>query len=415
MKSTVATSGDGGGWAYESNDRSKHKAGGYTPGYGEMDGGEGVSEPYFKVPVPSAPPEGAGADYAGDEHHLSMADWNTLCETGTVTTASGITITIPHGDGKYDPSGGWTVEASVTLDPPALDEGTHSIATGSLVEEHNIDQSTENRGEDCKNNNTAIRPGETVEFEVNNTESIKVVADFLYEAGEQFTGGEQQNGVIHVTPSSGDDSFYGDLTVSIPSGYGQLYHDGQLLEPGNSYPVTLTDRGGNDVSGKLVVTDNGESLSVIFEPDDAEASYAGLELEITLSFDDHSDTDIDISVNGNLVNDKPGQQTEGVTGEGGVLADAVAQMPENIRADVPEHEALVPGGDKGVEMTITARFGDTDDGSESHFFLLEAKPGGNECRLRLARRSCRKNTGTTICPAATNPPAVRAFHRWPFW
>ena len=355
---------------------SKHEA-----EYYDLDG-NGESEPYFKVPVPTAPPEGALDDYPGDAHHLSMEDWNTLCDTGTVTTFDGITITIPSdGKGGFDPSGEWKVEAEVTLDPPPLGEGSHSLGTGSLVEEHNINQSTENRGEDYKGNNVAMRPGDEIIFDVNNTEGIRVEGEFLYEAGEQFKNGEQQNGVIHVAPSSKDDSFYGDLSVSIPSGHGDLYHEGNLLEPGGgtnpdgSYPASVTDKDGNEVSGKLTVTDEGGKLTVTFTPDDPDASYGGLDLEIGLKPNDNSDTDIKISVDGNLVNDKSGQQTPGVGGSGEVVVDAVAQTPEELEADVAEHDKLEPGSDKGVTVTLTANFGDTGDESESHFFLLEAKPG----------------------------------------
>ncbi|MDL2210329.1 hypothetical protein LJC26_05955 [Desulfovibrio sp. OttesenSCG-928-O18] len=352
----------------------------YEVGYYDLDG-DGTKEPYFKVPVPSAPPVGAGDDYAGDDQHLSMDDWNTLLETGTVTTDNGVTITIPKVDGKYDPSGDWDVTVKVELDPPSLGEGTHTIGTGSLAEEHDITHSTENWNDAYKNNNVAMRPGDPVEFEVNNTEGISVETGFLYEAGENYAKGEEQNGAIHIEPSSKDDSFYGDLTVSIPSGHGELYYDGEQLTQGGgsntdgSYPVTLADKDGNDVPGKLVVTDDGENLTVTFVPNDPKAPYAGLDLEAGLAADNHSDTDIDVSVKGNLVNDKSGQHTAGVPGGGEVLVDAVAQAPEKIDADVADYEALVPGASTGATVTVTAQFDDLEDGSESHFFLLEAKAG----------------------------------------
>ena len=378
---TTFTDNDGSERHYILVQQKPHWNGQYDTEYYDLDG-DGNSEPYFKVPVPTAPPEGAPDDYPGDAHHLSMEDWNTLCETGTVTTSDGITITIPSdGKGGFDPSGEWKVEAEVTLDPPPLGEGTHSLGTGSLVEEHNIDHSTENRGDDYKDNNVAMRPGDEVSFDVNNTEGIRVDGEFVYEAGEQHKGGEQQNGVIHVGPSSKDDSFYGDLSVSIPSGHGDLHHNGTELKPGGgenpdgSYPATLVDKDGNEVTGKLTVTDEDGKLTVTFTPDDPNAPYSGIDLEVTLKPGDHSDTDIKISVDGNLVNDKSGQQTPGVGGSGEVVVDSVAQTPEDLDADVAEHESLKPGSETGVLVTITATFGDTEDGSESHFFLLEAKPG----------------------------------------
>ena len=380
---TTFTDNDGSERHYILVQQKPHWNGKYETEYYDLDGkGGSEGDVYFKIPVPTAPPAGAPDDYPGDAHHLSMADWNTLCKTGTVTTSDGITITIPpDGKGGFNPSGEWTVEAEVTLDPPPLGEGSHSLGTGSLVEEHNVNQSTENRGEDYKDNNIAMRPGDEVSFDVNNTEGIRVEGEFLYEAGEQLKNGEQQNGIIHVTPSSKDDSFYGDLSVSIPSGHGDLYYNGTLLEPNGGpnadgcYPGFVLDKDGNEIPGKLTVTDEGGKLTVTFTPDNPNAPYSGIDLEVGLKPNDNSDTDIKISVDGNLVNDKSGQQTPGVGGSGEVVVDAVAQTPEDLDADVAEHDKLEPGSDEGVTVTLRASFGDTEDTSEAHFFLLEAKPG----------------------------------------
>ena len=363
-------------------EQKPHWEGDYDVEYYDLDG-DGVKEPYFKVPVPSAPPEGSGDDYAGDAHHLSAVDWATLCETGTVTTQDGVTITIPKGaDGKPDPSGEWRVEAEVELDPPALAEGGYEIGTGSLVEEHDVNHSTENRGDEYKDNNIAMRPGETIGVEVNNTEGIKVEGEFLYEAGEQYRDkdgnipeGHEQKGLIHVGPSSGDDSFFGDLSISIPAGHGVLYYEGQELKAGETYDdVTLYDKNGDPVTGSLHVEEKGGQLTVTFKPDDPEADYKGIDLEVRLPGTDYSDKDIDVSVKGNLQNDKSGQQSQGVKGEGEVMVDAVAQAPDDVTGSKEQDADLTPGGGNSAQVTLTATFDDNDN-SEEHFFLLEAKPG----------------------------------------
>ena len=356
-------------------EQKPHWEGAYEVEYYDLDG-KGL-KPYFKVPVPTAPPENAGDDYAGDAHHLSAADWATLCETGAVTTANGVTITIPKGaDGKPDPSGEWTVKADAQLDPPRLAEGSHEVGTGSLVEEHDVNHATENRDDEYKDNNIGMRPGNPVQVDVNNTGDISVETEFLYEAGEQMKDGDPQNGVIHVAPSSGDDSFYGDLTVSIPSGHGSLYYNGQELKPGVTLDdVTLYDKDGKPVTGSLEVTEKDGQLSVTFKPDNQDANYKGIDLEVRLDGKDYSDTDITVSVEGNLQNDKSGQKTGGLTGEGEVMVDAVAQAPDDLAGGKEEQESgIVPGSGKGTQITLTATFDDTD-GSEEHFFLLEAKPG----------------------------------------
>ena len=372
---TTFSDNDGSERHYVLIQQQPHWKGDYEVGYYDLDG-DGKSEPYFKVPVPCAPPEGADENYAGDAHHLSMKDWNILCETGAVTTDSGVTISIPKGaDGKWDPSGEWTVEASATLTPPDLSEGRHSLGTGSLAEEYDVNHGTENRDNEHKDNNIAMRPGNEVHVDVNNTEGISVKTGQLYEAGQAHPGGEPHDGSIHVAPSSGDDSFYGNLTISIPSGHGDLYYNGQKLEAGKSYDAVLKDKDGKDVSGKLEVKEENGEISVTFKPDTGGASYKGIDLEVRLRPDDYSDTDISVNVKGSLVNDKSGQKTPGVEGGGEIPVDAVAQDPNTPDKETPGHDPLVPGGKEGLTVTIEAVFKDLTDGSEDHFLLLEAKPG----------------------------------------
>ena len=373
--STTFSDNDGSEQHYILVQQNPHWNGKYETGYYDLDG-DGTKEPYFKVPVPTAPPVGAAPDYPGDAHHLSSDEWNTLCETGTVTR-DGMTITLPKdANGNWDPAGEWKVEAEVTLTPPPLGEGTHSLGTGSLVEELNIDHSTENRGNDYKDNNIAMRPGNDVAFEVNNTEGIDVQADFVYEGGHQHPGGETQNGIIHIAPSSEDDSFFGELTVAIPSGHGDLYHNGQKLVPGEEYDgISLLDKDGNEVTGKLTVVEKDGKLTVSFTPDTPDASYKDLELELRLPSNDYSDKDISIDVTGNLQNDKSGQQASGVEGKGELLVDAGSRPTEDPGAEKGESDPLIPGGDTGIFVTLKGTFVDTEDGSESHYFLLEAKAG----------------------------------------
>ena len=348
---------------------------------------DGDKTTYFKIPVPTAPPEGAGDDYAGDAHHLSAQEWQDLLdsENGSITVErDGYTVTIQlqkNDDGEYDESLPWEVEAEFPLKPPYLPENdpdsSYTLGTGSLAEERDIDQSTEDRNE---NNNTAMRPGADISFDVDRTEGIKVDTGFVYENNEQYEGpGNGQdytaNGAINISPSSPADSFYGDLEVSIPSGHGDLYYTDSegnsiKLEPGNSYDYTA--KGG--VDGQLVVTEDDGELIVTFKPNDPNAEYDGIDLEVGLS-GDYSDKDIDVSVEGNLVNGNSGQKTPGVTGEGTVTNDAVAQNPDEVINNVEDGTIADSVNGTGAKVTLTAQFKDVTDSSESHFFLLEAKPG----------------------------------------
>ena len=363
-----------------------HWNGAFDVGAYDLDG-DGDKSPYFKIPVPTMPPKGFGSDYPGDAHHLSAREWQDLLDSddGTITIQrDGYSITISlqqNGNGEYDPSLPWNVEAEISLTPPYLPENKpdspYTIGTGSLSEERNIDQSTENRHE---NNNTAMRPGEDISFNVDRTEGIRVDAGFVYENNEQYEGpaytdDHKMNGAISVTPSSPADAFYGDLEVRIPSGHGELFYKDAAgnvvkLEPGQSYEYTA--RGG--VQGQLVVHEENGELTVTFRPNDPNAHYGGMDLEVGVK-GDYSDKDINISVEGNLVNGNSGQQTPGVSGGGSVTTDAVAQNPDEVISDVaPDMDAETADGE-GARVTLKARFDDVADGSETHYFLLEAKPG----------------------------------------
>ena len=359
----------------------------YETGYYDLDG-DGSKEPYYKVPVPTAPPADFGDDYAGDDFHLSADKWKELCESGTTTTDNGVTITLPTGsDGKPDPSGEWKVEVDATLRPPALGEGQHSLGTGSLSEERDIDHSTENRGDDYSGNNVAMRPGDDITIKVDNTEGIKVEGEFLYEGGKQYEKGEEQNGTVHISPSSPNDSFYGELTVSMDSGHGSFAFEGQLLEPGVPRKVTFTDSNGNEVTGYLTTSEGeGGKTTVTFTPDPADQTYSSIDIDVVLDPADHSDMDIKIDVNGNLQNNNSGQQSQNVGGHGGIVVDAEATAPD-VEANVPGQEpsepgapapdkpTLTPGDGSSFTIQLEAAFTDIGDGSESHYFLLEAVPG----------------------------------------
>ncbi|SBW07740.1 hypothetical protein KL86DPRO_30109 [uncultured delta proteobacterium] len=352
--------------------------------------GDGTKEMYFKIPVPTMPPEGSDANYAGDAHHLSTAQWQALLDNGSITVQRdgySVTITLAKGaDGSFDPSQPWTVEAVVDVTPPHLPEGEQSLHTGSLAQEESIDQSTENRDAEFKDNNTAMRQGESLTFDVNYTEGIRVDTKFLYENNEQYEGPAyrdadgnivpryEQSGTISVTPSSGDDSFIGKLEVSIPSGHGTLYVeiDGEMiqLQPGGS-PYDYTTKDG--VSGKLFVDDDGTKLTVRFEPENSNDHYKGIDLEVHVD-GDYSDKDIDVTVKGDLVNEHSGQRTDGVSGKGEVVVDAVAQAPDTVDNAVDHTTNADTTDGAGAKVTLTTTFTDMDN-SEGHYFIVEVKPG----------------------------------------
>ena len=377
---------------------------------GEYDlDGDGAKTPYYKIPVPTMPPAGADASYSGDAHHLSTQEWETLKAEGVVIAQrDGYTVTIKlqqavdengdpvtddNGNPVYDPSQPWDVEADVALDPPYLPENDpsdpYTMGTGSLAEERDIDQNTENRSE---NNNTAMRPGDDITFNVDRAEGISVKAGFVYENNEQYEGPAykdkdgnvvdkdyEQNGAISITPSSSADSFYGDLEVSIPSGHGDLYYenaDGDMIllepgvPPGNEYDYTTRD----GVAGKLTVTEENGQLKVTFTPEDPNAHYKGIDLEIRVD-GDYSDKDIDIDAKGNLINDNSGHTAEGVEGKGTTLVDAVAQAPDQVSNEVDHGTNADTRDGEGAKVTITTRFEDVGDNSEGHYFILEVKPG----------------------------------------
>lgn len=363
----------------------------------------GDTKTYFKIPVPTAPKDGGNTD-STDPHQLTNDEWAALQKHGSITVERGgykITIELEQardengelvsddqGNPVYDPSRPWQVEAEFDLTPPKLAEGSESLGTGSLVEERDINQGSEDRD---ANNNTAMRPGEDLKFEVDYTEGIKVETGFVYENGEQYEGpaykdaegnvidpGFKQDGRISVSPSGQGDSFFGDLEVSIPADQGQLYFknaDGnmQLLDPDNVDGYAYTTPDGVQGVLKAVVVDG--QLKVTFTPKEPGARYNGIDLEVRTD-GSYSDKDIEVLVKGNLYNERSGQESSGVSGGGKVMNDAVAQSPDEVGNKVDEQKNTADATQgTGAKVTLSAEFPDAADGSEGHYFLLEAKPG----------------------------------------
>lgn len=220
-------------------------------------------------------------------------------------------------------------------------------------------------GEVTSDNNLAVEEI-TGSVQVNTvTSKLVLQAETAYENGTSraHTGDQTVDGAGALAVSGLDaGEILSSLTISWPAGSGSLLYDGQAIAPGDTVIGNTTLRY-DPASGSITLFSTGGNSCV--SDDVGKLAF--------LPAQNYSDADVHLEYSGSIVDAGSGLKQDFTAEDPAtVVVDAVAQKPTDVDGSVAYEDGRTAAGDT-LTITAQATFRDTQDGSETHYLLIQTK------------------------------------------